>query len=580
MGTRRRLSRRRRRVRISNVFRFIIVLLVIGGLIAAAVFLLFPGGKTGGDQPRTQGPEATPTATPGLPESLRPRADESAKPSNFGFNTDVMVDGSVVSRYERTEKISFPGADAYTALEGVATFRGNNYRTTSSYGTADVSEGKLTKVWEKTNASLKGDAGVWTGVGWTGQPLIIRWPDQTRSIMNLYPEKKRKTGLVEVIYPTLDGYIYFFDLEDGSKTRDAINLGVPFKGTASVDPRGYPLLYVGQGDTVRGGAMKYRIISLIDQTVLFEMNGKDPFSYRRWTAFDSSALVDAASDTLVEPGENGVLYTIKLNTSFEPEAGTISVDPDEPVKYRYKADGLADNSGSRWWGTENSMAGWRNYGFFTDNGGYMQCVDLNTMEPVWVQDVIDDSDSTIALEESLSDQTVYLYTATQVDKQPNAQTDGHAYIRKVDGMTGRIVWEKKYPCTYNSHVAGGVLSSPVLGREGSDIEGVVIYNIAKEKGGGSLLVALDKQTGEEKWTLRIRNYCWPSPLAVYDEQGKSYIAQCDSRGRMLLIAGATGEVLDTISIQDETTIEASPAAFGDMIVIGTRGQRIVGVRIG
>lgn len=564
-------------MRIVNAVRFIITLLVIGGLIAGAVLMLFPGGKTGVTP--TQSPQVSPTSTPGLPKTLSPQAHESADPSNFGFSTDIMVNGAEASEFSRTEKINFPNASSYTALEGVTTFRGNNYRTTASYGTATVKTGKLTKVWEETNASLKGDAGVWTGVGWTGQPLMVRWTDDMKNIMNLNNDKKDKKNLVEVIYPTLDGKIYFMDLEDGSDTRDPINLGVPIKGTASIDPRGYPLLYVGQGDTVGGGAMEYRIISLIDQTVLYKMPGKDPFSYRRWTAFDSSALIDANSDTLIEPGENGVLYTIKLNTSFDASAGTVSVDPEEPVKYRYKANGIADSSGSRWWGTENSMVGWRNYGFYTDNGGYMQCIDLNTMKQMWAQDVTDDSDSTIALEESIEDQTIYLYSATQVDKQPNAETDGHAYIRKVDGLTGEIMWETKYRCSYNSHVAGGVLSSPVLGKKGSDIEDVIIYNVAKEIEGGSLLVALDKKTGEEKWSLPIRNYCWSSPVGVYDAKGKSYIVQCDSRGRMLLIEGATGDVLDTISIQDETTIEASPSVFGNMIVIGTRGQHIVGVRI-
>lgn len=564
-------------MRIANAVRFIVIILVIGALIAGGIILLSPGGKPSATS--TKGPQASPTGTTAAAVTATPQADGSAKPSNFGFSTTIMANGSTVSQYERPDKINFPDASSYTALEGVTTMRGNNYRTTSSYGTVNVSQAKLTKVWENTNASLKGDAGVWTGVGWTGQPLMVRWTDDMKRIMNLYSDKKTKKDLVEVILPTLDGKIYFFDLEDGSKTRDPINVGVPFKGTASIDPRGYPLLYVGQGDTVGGGAMKYRIISLIDQKVLYEMNGEDSFSYRKWTAFDSSALVDANSDTLVEPGENGILYTIKLNTKFDPQAGTISINPDQPVKYRYKANGIADTPGARWWGTENSAVGWRNYIFYTDNGGYMQCVDLNTMKQVWAQDVTDDSDSSIALEENAKNQSVDLYTACEIDKQKNAKTDGRAYIRKVDGLTGKILWEKNYRCSYDSHVAGGVLSSPVLGKAGSDISDVIIYNVAKEKEGGSLLVALDKQTGKEKWTLRIKNYCWSSPVGVYDAQGKSYIVQCDSQGRMMLIAGATGEVLDTISIQDATTIEASPSVFGNMIVIGTRGQHIVGVRI-
>jgi hypothetical protein len=569
---RRSMRRRRRRV---NAFRFILALLIIAGLIAGGFFLF---NKLGVNITPTQPPGATPTPTSVLAPTLSPSPGEGADPSDYGFQTGVQADGKNVSSYSRDDKISFPVASAYTALQGVTTFRGNNYRTTASYGTADVRQGKLAVAWEKNISAIRGDEIMGTGVGWTGQPLLVRWSEKMRGIMNMYPEKKQKEGLIEVIYPTLDGHIYFYDLDDGSYTRDPINLGVVIKGTASIDPRGYPLLYVGQGDTVNRGAMKYRIISLIDQEVLYELNGKDPFSHRKWTAFDSSALLDAGSDTLIEPGENGVLYTIKLNTDYDPDAGTLSIDPDPPVKYRYTANGMGEGSGKRWWGTENSMIGWRGYAFYTDNGGYLQCVDLNAMSPVWVQDVTDDSDSTMVLEEDAENQTAYLYTACQVDKQPNAKTAGRAYIRKVDALTGKVLWTKSYACSYDSHVAGGALASPILGKEGSDIEDVVIYNIAKEKEGGSLLIALDRETGDEVWTLRIRNYCWSSPVAVYDDAGKSYIVQADSAGRMLLIEGATSEVLDTIQIQ-QATIEGSPAVFGDRIVIGTRGQKVVCVRI-
>ena len=46
---------------------------------------------------------------------------------------------------------------------------------------------------------------------------------------------------------------------------------------------------------------------------------------------------------------------------------------------------------------------------------------------------------------------------------------------------------------------------------------------------------------------------------------------------MFLIEGTTGKVLDTLDL--ETNIEASPAAYGNMVVVGTRGERICGVRV-
>ena len=82
--------------------------------------------------------------------------------------------------------------------------------------------------------------------GWTGQPLIVHWPEAERKIMNIKPEFKEK-DLVEVIYPAMDGNIYFLDLETGKPTRDKIEVGFPMKGTGMVDPRGYPILYTGMG---------------------------------------------------------------------------------------------------------------------------------------------------------------------------------------------------------------------------------------------------------------------------------------------------------------------------------------------
>src|SRR5262249_48151203 len=142
------------------------------------------------------------------------------------------------------------------------------------------------------------------GAGWTGQPLVVKWPDSTRIKMNLYPSVKNKTSLVEVIIGSLDGKIYFIDLETGKATRPPINIQNPIKGTLSVDPRGWPLLYAGQGIS-NTGEFGIRIFSLIDQKKLYFLNGRDPFAYRAWSAFDSSPLIHPQSDYMFVGGENG-----------------------------------------------------------------------------------------------------------------------------------------------------------------------------------------------------------------------------------------------------------------------------------
>ena len=97
---------------------------------------------------------------------------------------------------------------------------------------------------------------------------------------------------------------------------------------------------------------------------------------------------------------------MKLNTTFDRAAGTISVNPGSLEKYRYTASGYGEGDTQKWWGIENSVAIFQNYAFFTDNGGYLQCVDLNTMELQYVVDVLDDSDTSIVIEEDPENGTV------------------------------------------------------------------------------------------------------------------------------------------------------------------------------
>jgi len=493
-----------------------------------------------------------------------PSPDSVCLPSEFKLTWEIIKDGENVNEYKRNYDIKFPYFSEYNALPGITTFRGNNFRNTASYGFADVKEEKLEQIWSLSIGRID----EWTGVGWNGQPSIVKWDEETKAIMNILPEKKVKEDLKEVIYATLDGKIYFLDIDDGSYTRDPINVGYPFKGSVTVDPRGYPLLYAGQGIEKKGGVtgkIGFRIFSLIDQEQIFFIDGMDKHAYRRWGAFDSGALIDPTTDTLVECGENGIVYTAKLNTNYDRINGSISINP-EIVKYRYKS------SISKRLGIENSPVAINNYLYFIDNSGLFQCIDLNTMSPVWARNVNDDTDSSPALE-ILSDSQVYVYTANEVDFQG---TGGSSYMRKIDALTGKIIWEKSVVCTYSS-TNGGALASPVIGKH--DIENLVIFNIAKTGKGKNtgVLYALDKNTGEEVWTVDLDYYCWSSPVDVYTKDGKSYLVVCDSGGFMRLFEGATGKELHKIPVR--ANVEGSPAVYENMIVVGTRGQEILGVKI-
>lgn len=547
----------------------------IGNLVKSNESLSVSSDKpvTGNTNSNNSSTESVITETQANPQQ-KMDANESARkvsvplvnqPSYYkNFFSEVLVDRKPVKEYKRKYQVEFPTYGEYSKLEGVTCFRGNNYRDSASYGTADIKLGKLEKVWFLKNGKID----IWSGTGWNGQPAIVKWSDEVKNIMNINPTKKKKENLKEVIYATLDGNIYFLDLDDGKPTRDPIRVGSPHKGSVAVDPRGYPLLYAGQGIPEVAGKkvpIGYRIFNLINQKQLYFINGMDPDTFRYWGAFDSGALIDTKTDTFFECGENGILYSGKLNTVFQLDKKTITINP-ELVKYRYRSP-ISTKIG-----VENSPVIYKNYIYFADNNGLFQCVDINTLKTIWIRDVIDDTDSSTVLEES--DSGVFLYTANEVDHQGK---NGVSFIKKLNAFTGELVWEKGIPCYYDSHTNGGALATPVLGR--NDINDLVIYNIAKTgtKNNGSTLIALDRKSGKEKWKVNMKYYCWSSPVAVYSKEGKSYIIMCDSAGNMTLFEGATGKTLDSIPLG--ANIEASPAVYDNMAVVGTRGCKIWGIRI-
>lgn len=491
---------------------------------------------------------------------------------NIAFKYWHFLGSDIITSTVKNPGISFGSPDSYTDVEGITTFRGNHYRDSAAYGSRRVDEKKLELVWTKDIGSISYGNTFWPGVGWTGQPLIVHWAEDIRRLMNV-DSSVLDTDLVEVIYPTLDGNIYFLNLKDGKPTRNPIEIGYSIKGTGMIDPRGYPLLYTGQGLNRNGSSAanhEYRIFSLIDQKEIYSITGTAPEAFRLWGAFDPSAVLDKKTDTLIVPGENGLLYRIKMNTVFNRESGELSINP-ELTKYRYEA---VYNPNI---GYENSPAFYRNFLYLIDNGGLLQCIDINTLEPVWIYNVQDDTDSTVVLEETC--EGVFLYTGNEADLRCINQPEpayADCQLRKFNALTGELLWEKGYRCIYQEGVNGGLLSTPVLGK--NELSDRVIFNISKtgDKKSGKM-VALDKKTGAEIWVKDLVYYSWSTPVDFTSDDGKTYMIFCDFNGDMHLMDPMNGEILDTLSVG--ANVEGSPAIYNDMVVVGTYAKKIFGVRI-
>lgn len=599
------MARRRTQPRF---FLFLAALLGIGIGVFLLVRALTSPAKDAIQPTETPDPSTSPSAqvklatpNPPLPDNISVVRSEQANPSTLGFSTELMVNGGKTDTYLRSQAISFGRDSEYSSVPGLLTFGGNNYRNTFAYGTTLVTERRLYRGWEERIGNIDS----WTGTGWTGQPLIVQWPDEVRAVLGVSDTHKNKEGFTEVIYPTMDGCIYFYDLETGARTRNPINTGIVMKGTACLDPNGYPLLYVGQGiageNENKLTVAFIRVYSLITNEEIHRFGGHDYFSYREWQAYDGSPII--TDDTIFYAGENGVLYSSKLNTKFDAAAATVSIEPDRLVKYRYTGSGYSKENAAkrRWFGVESSVAAFRNYLFFTDNGGRLQCVDANTYELLYVVDVGDDADATVVIEESYADGTIYLYTAGQVSMPSGDLGDGYGYSyhKKINGLTGAIVWEKKWiASTGDANNSGGTLATPHVGR--GDISNLVIYSMnlaamsddastsdagdddatqqsppANSPGEytlGGRIVAYNKTTGEVAWSIEqagTGDY-WSSPVVVYDEDGKGYLIQCDRAGMVKLYDASTSALLYSLDLGSR--IDSTPAVFNNYLVVGTRGK--------
>ena len=518
-------------------------------------------------------PEPSPTPTP-VPE-FDPYHTEETDPEKFVKDLAINVNGKTLKAdetYEPTELIDFLPGDEYTQVQGITAFRGNNFRDTASYGYAELKDYKFGKSWFHTTGSLSYDGETWTGSGWVGQPLIVKWPKETKAIMNMYDWAKEDDDLVEVIYATMDGNIYFLDLNTGKQTRDNLYLGYTFKGAGTLDPRGYPLLYVGAGYESARGHCRAFIISLIDFKVLHTFGPEDNYGFalRAWPMFDGSPLVDAETDQLIYPGENGIVYLIKLHTQYDETAGTISIEP-ETVKWHYY--GRNTTLYQYWIGMEDSPVIWRGHMIVADNGGRLLCLDLNTLQLDWVQDIWDDSNGTPVL--SIEDGHPYVYVGTSFHLGWRSQSTANVALFKVDAENGDIIWKKEYKCYSEKGVSGGIQSTVALGQ--NDLAGYVYVTVAKtDKYNNGILACLDCETGEVVWEHHAY-YTWSSPVLIYNSDGSGCLLYCNYGSMMYLIDAKTGKELDTFNLAGG--VEASPAVYENTVVVGTRQCRIWGVKM-
>lgn len=524
-----------------------------------------------------------PTATPPLTGVAASSADPGLIRDTVIYNGSSKVDS-----YTRDRALNMPVADSYiTQPYGVMTYRGNAFRQNAAVGTVgDISEMAL--AWTAEAGSAKGANSTYYGIGWTGQAAIIKWSKEVRAATNIAEAKKNTTALKEVIIAGLDGKIYFLDLADGEPTRNAINLGYPMRGTPSLHPLGYPIMTVGQyaRKMAKGtGDIGLRFYNLLTQKQDYWIDGLDGKANRPYYgvgAFDTSALIDPNTDTLVAIGTNGMLYTANLNTEYSVAEEKVTIKPTV-VSMKSRTKGQASKNVA----VQSSPAMYGSYVYYADMEGILRCVDTTTMTTVWAVDTGDAVEAAIALDMD-GDGSLWLYTANTLE----TRSRGDCSIRRYNALTGEEDWKLAVNLAkLKGEKISGAMASPVIGQYG--LENMAYFTLSGVSAGGAaaifgegaeaangVLLAMDKASGKIVWAHRLDAYSYSSPVAVYSAEGCGWIIQASSSGVLTLLDGMTGDVVNTLKV--EGTIDASPAVYNDTLVIGTTGKNtgfIYGIKL-
>ena len=521
----------------------------------------------------TPAPTVAPTATP-LPRLAASAGSGNLKTTDTVYQVSSKSAKSITLSREKGYVAPHPDNYSYYSSAGVLTFRGDNFRRNAAYGVANVTKEQLSILWQTPIGYLRTeDNGTLYGVGWTGQPAIVKWTKQVREGMNLYEDKKATTSLREVIFGAQDGKIYFLDLTDGSATRDPITVGYPLKGSVSIDSLDRPLLAVGQGISKlpnKTGSIGLHLYNLIDGKEAFFLNGRKSdtqIQYNTNGAFDGTALFlnnNWDMDTMVVAGENGLLYTVDLNADFNypttqnPDQ-KLTMDIKPSVIYLRTKAGAEKEAGV---GVESSVAMYDRYIYMADTYGIIRCVDSDTMKTVWAMDGGDNIDASIALDMD-GDSGVSLYTGNTAYSRLGSKND--VTIRRMNALTGETIWTYNIKCDYDKNQTSGCKASPVIGQH--SISDLVIFTVNKVKDSGSKVIALSKQTGALVWEHALASEAVSSPVAVYNENGDAWIIQGDEGGNLTMLNARTGSVRNTLNLGG--SIEGSPAVYKNYLVVGT-----------
>ncbi len=424
-------------------------------------------------------------------------------------------------------------------VQGLLTFRGNPTR--SYYGEGPVPTEPEIR-WQFpddpmcSNSSVGGEVINWCGSGWTGQPSIFEYDDRTWVALGAYSRK-----------------VHFLDGDTGDRILPDFPTGDIIKGSVTVDPDGYPLLYTGSRDNF------YRVIAFDtdEPRELWSLSAFD-VSPTKWNNdWDGAGLV--IDDHLFIGGENSQFHIVRLNRSYGPD-GLVTVDPELVFNAPGWDDELLAVVGSNV-SIENSVAISGNVVYFANSGGLIQGWDITGLkdghEPIrvfryWAGDDIDAS--------LVIDDEGMLYAGVEYER-------GNARSKEV----GQII--KLDPTAPDDPLVWGVQERPRLDSGIWATPGLYEDLLVVPTDTGAVL-GLDRFTGVERWRLELFGPTWASPVIV---DGVLLQGDCAGVLHAFDISDTHAEPIPLWEIELHGCIESTPALWRGLIVVGTRGGFIYGI---
>ncbi len=524
----------------------LVVVLILGLVLLGAPRLL---GGGGGETPPSLAtatfPVTTPTVPP-APTATWPTVTTVEKPEEEPPPT------TQPPVRQRDEVPAWTIGEPWGTTRGLTMFRGNPTRTLTGGGPVPSEPPEV--VWRYpenpmcSQASNLGGSTVWCGFGWTGQPIVWERPD----------------GVTEIIFGAYDGAIHFVDADSGEALRPRFQTGGHVKGSETLDPDGYPLLYSGSRDG------KMRILSLEgpEATELWSMHARDVDGI--WNSdWDSNPVI--VDDIMYQGGENGWFYVVELNRGYGDDGG-VTVDPEFLVRMPGYDQEWIQRTG-RNLSIETSAVLFDRRVYFANSGGRVVGLDLTDVRGGEAPIVFDywaggDIDATMVV-----DHDGMLYVSVNV--KPDQVGPGYRTGANIERTreVGQLI--KLDPYTTADPRVWGVDLTAGSQQAGSWSTPAVYAGIVYVNTHQGELLAVDAETGERVWSDEVGWHSWSSPV-VTDDTLVTVTCLGDVRAYDLADPRSP-EPLWSVSL-GEACLEATPAVWDGAIYIGSRDGYIRALR--